>query len=1068
MLLRSKEKVMFSRAKTSSWWRQIYRSWRRANPRQRVRWKPVLESMEDRYLLSSGVPGVLFTPSSPPPGPVPNLSGHETLTHADVQLLFWGPYWDNNPVLGQVFNAVSSIISGPYMNGLAQYGGIGHANLLPTVVIDHSFAMPTSTGNVKDFVDNYAGDTVQGYHVPEPDDDPEILYVVFTPPGIAVPTNPPNGGAYHSDDTDFDLPDHREHYPFIWVGANNTGPSSTNQIDTVTYLFSHELAEAVTDPLPNADPALIWNGTTEIGDVGQPNTYRLNGYLINPYWSQADNAVLAPTGPATSQPQYFFVNGQALTINGDQLTNLNDSITVDTTSAGGIQVTLNGQTAQFDPGQITSITINPGGGTNTINVENLPTGVNVTINDAANSHDTVNLSPTARNLGSLRSPVSIRGNGQTSLDLFDQSGPANTSYEVAPGAIYHNANLNYVFDSQLSQVTLHTGSASDTVQVDPGSSAPVTISTPLGDNITASVQAGSQLTLDNAADPTNLSIAITNNEVQYQNSVTVKYQGMQGLTVNGGTGGTDFTVQSTLATAPLTLKTGTGTNHVYVASAASGVTINAHGTDTINIGSAQTLDGIGAVTVHGDGNTALTVNDQASHSSAGFGLVTGRVERDTSTTTTLFNYDNVKSLILTGSNNDGNSGGNYIDIESTAIPTTINGGAATYAISVAYNLKNLDNIGNGLLIISGGPTVTAYDQANPHGASAYGVYAGVSRTAPGSSPVGFFAFNTQGLTLFTGRSANQVAVTSVAVSTTSPGPSTTINSGGADAITVNAYAAPTTNVLQGIVREFSQLTINGNGDTLAIVQSGGSLQNDRLDTFSDSFTVTDQAITRVGDWHKVLERSTDPEVAYDPRYPPPPNGTTLDVTRTDTLTYRNVRSISLQGGPINSTFAVQSTPAGMPVTIGGTTGPGTFNHFIVGASGSVKNIRGQLTLNGTGPSDTLLVDDSQATSQDKVTVTATQVGAAAADQFFGAGGSLTYGSMPSLTLNLSRAAGDTVQLTPSAVTAFFLNANGSGAELDMDLTGVTPGTSAGPGTGRWTFGNRQAVTYTNMATVHTR
>jgi hypothetical protein len=112
------------------------------------------------------------------------------------------------------------------------------------------------------------------------------------------------------------------------------------------------------------------------------------------------------------------------------------------------------------------------------------------------------------------------------------------------------------------------------------------------------------------------------------------------------------------------------------------------------------------------------------------------------------------------------------------------------------------------------------------------------------------------------------------------------------------------------------------------------------------------------------------------------------------------------------------------------------------------------------------VDDSWATTQDKVTVTGTQVGAAATDQFFGAGGSLTYGSMASLTLNLSKAADDAVQLTPSAVTAFFINANSSGAELDVGLTGATNAQETNSaGTGKFTFGNRQAVNFKNMGTV---
>jgi hypothetical protein len=1076
------EAFLFSQATEASWWRRMLRSRQRGNRRRPVRCKPVLEFMEERDLLSSGVPGVLFTSPSPPP-PVPNLSGHELLASADVQLMFWGSYWDNNPLLGQIFNAVGNIVSGPYMNGLAQYGGIGHANLRPGVIIDHHFALPSSTDDVQNFVDNYAGETVQGYPVPEPDDDPEILYVVITPPGTAIPTNPPNGGAYHTDYTDFDLPDHREHDPFIWLAANNTGPSSSNQMDTVTYAFSHELAEAVTDPLPNADPALVWNGTTEIGDVCQPNSYRLNGYLINPYWSQADNACLAATGPATSQAQSFRVNGQTLTINGDQLTNLNDTITVASTSAGGIQVMLNGDTAQFDPGQITSITINPGAGTNTVNVETLPKGVTVTISDAANSHDTINLSPTAHNLGNLQSAVSISGNGQTSLNLFDQSGPANTVYEVAPGTIYRNSNL-LVFDSQLSQVALHTSSASDTVQVDPGSSVPVIISTPLGDNITATVHVGAQLTLDNATDPANLNIAVTNNAVQYQSAVTISLKGIQGLTLNGGTGNTHFTVQSTGTAEPLTLNTGAGTNTVDVAAAASAVTIYGNGTDTVNIGSAQTLDGVAPVTVHGNGNTTLTLNDQNTHLPASYALTNGRVERDahptpSSTATTLFSYDHVKSLTLNASNNDANGGGNVVDIESTAVPTYVYGGTATTSISVDPTLKNLDNIGAYLRISGASSPVSVYDQADAHAASgtpiAYTVSdEGMTRTATINGSQVTTRIDTlpvQSVTLYTSQTKGSLPNTVNAGSYSAP---VTLLSAAADAVNVSDLFGP--------------LTVDAHGGTLTFDDRG--LQNTyspyttdpqhthgyTVTDYSLGYTVTDHTVGRSehAHWVEVIDpvsgNSTGGQVV-----------SAKDYYFNGTFSYQNVKSLTIAGSPVDSTFAVQSTPTGMPVVITGSTGsrvsvPGTpggptVNRFIVGLNGSVKSIHSQLTFNGSSAGDTIVVDDSQATLQDVVTMANgksndVQLGMAATDQFFGSGGGLDCTGMGSLTLNLSKAANDKVSLSPSAVTAFAIIANGTGAELDLDLTGVTNPQQTGTSSGKFTFGNRQAVSFQNFGTVH--
>jgi hypothetical protein len=303
----------------------------------------------------------------------------------------------------------------------------------------------------------------------------------------------------------------------------------------------------------------------------------------------------------------------------------------------------------------------------------------------------------------------------------------------------------------------------------------------------------------------------------------------------------------------------------------------------------------------------------------------------------------------------------------------------------------------------------------------------------------------------------------------------TVLSGAADAVTVTALGGP--------------LTVDAHGGTVTFDDRGlqnsfspytANPQHTRGYTVTDytrGYTVTDHTVVRSEHvhWVEVIE----------PGPGGPKSGPVVrDYYFNATLSYQNAKSLTIASSPVDSTFTVQSTPTGMPVAITGSTGPRvsvpgipggpTVNQFIVGFNGSVKNIRSQLTLNGSGPSDTLLVDDSQATTQDKVTVTPTQVGAGAADQFFAAGGSLTYGGLSALTLNLSHAADDTVQLSPSAATAFFINGDpaefhaGHGAVLNLDLTGVlnallTPG---GPGAGEWTFGNRQPVTFKNLASAH--
>src|SRR5262249_56748262 len=140
---------------------------------------------------------------------------------------------------------------------------------------------------------------------------------------------------------------------------------------------------------------------------------------------------------------------------------------------------------------------------------------------------------------------------------------------------------------------------------------------------------------------------------------------------------------------------------------------------------------------------------------------------------------------------------------------------------------------------------------------------------------------------------------------------------------------------------------------------------------------------------------------------------------------------------------VAGTPAGTSVVLNGGNSDDTFSVDSNGsaAGGTVDTVLGGLTLNGQGgANNTLRLEDSSDTTADTVTVTPTQIGAATGNNFFGAGGSLTYSGLNSVTLNMGGGTtGDTVNLTPSSTTQFFVNANGpvppttAGDSLNLDL-----------------------------------
>src|SRR5262249_39738191 len=144
------------------------------------------------------------------------------------------------------------------------------------------------------------------------------------------------------------------------------------------------------------------------------------------------------------------------------------------------------------------------------------------------------------------------------------------------------------------------------------------------------------------------------------------------------------------------------------------------------------------------------------------------------------------------------------------------------------------------------------------------------------------------------------------------------------------------------------------------------------------------------------------------------------------------------------------------------------------AGGTVDNILSGLTINGQGNTNILTLEDSGDTTADTVTVTPTQIGAATGNNFFGAGGSLSYSGLGSGPRNMGgRPPADTLTLPPSSTPQFFATANSpappttTGDSLTLDLTGVTGATltPGAAGAGQWTFGNRQSVSYTGVEKV---
>ena len=382
--------------------RRFFASHRRGRTiaRRQIQTRPRLERLEDRI-----TPTIVFEPHFGAESM--NQGNGPVLNDAPVYLLFWGSYWNTtagSASESQLTSAIENEYNSTAFNRLSQYkdkngntAGPAYVKATWTATEDADPTSGFSDSSLQSVVTDAINDTsspilspgqteyVDGGHAP--------MYMVVTPPGIDSAKGS-NVYGYHSNYTHNTYWANNEAIVYGWFG--NGLDSSYNTQDFVTLIGSHETGEALTDPYirtnyafqTNAGSSWPYGGSPdEIGDF-EPEfepandlsyAYRVNGSLVQALWDQNAGAFTVDDG--TSQnfyivPQYDQHNnyiGNELEINGDQLgTNYNDTITVDENGSGGVEVTLNGETVNFEPGQITEIYINPGGGTNTVQINNVP------------------------------------------------------------------------------------------------------------------------------------------------------------------------------------------------------------------------------------------------------------------------------------------------------------------------------------------------------------------------------------------------------------------------------------------------------------------------------------------------------------------------------------------------------------------------------------------------------------------------------------------------------------------------------------------------------------------------
>jgi hypothetical protein len=443
-----------------------------------------VEPLEDRT-----VPTIVFKPYFGPETIAPG-STNDGMQHPNVNYIFSGSYWTT--AQGQqdettLLNSAKSIMSGPYLSGLTQYGSDGKANFCSSWNDLNTVGSQPSIGALNSFLN--LSILFHGSSTPIGDWQHAPIYVVVSDPNSSqqyaggwnaqgfYPLNPlnwePPGVQLYTS------------MHMIWVGTRTTQNGRVWQ-DGFTLTLSHELAETISDPdsngirvnppanapVINSQPNFGYgNGAGQIGDF-EPAPfyqkhygYRLSGNLVQPYWSAQDQAFIVPDG--NFQKFYLtpnwsgttFTGTYNLSIKGDQLgVNYADNITIGR-SGSNVSVTQNNEAAAFDPGVINQISVDTGGGANFVRVSSVPPGVTVNIDSTGASNDTVVVGDGTDSLAGIQGTVNVsNSSGQTKLVVDDLNDGARnvtiTDHSVAfSGLTTVNYHGGYLLNGTLHGVT---------------------------------------------------------------------------------------------------------------------------------------------------------------------------------------------------------------------------------------------------------------------------------------------------------------------------------------------------------------------------------------------------------------------------------------------------------------------------------------------------------------------------------------------------------------------------------------------------------------------------------------
>ncbi len=219
-----------------------------------------------------------------------------------IVVIFWGhEYVTNSDTVSAVVQLLTDLVTGPFMNGLVQYG-VGRGRVASHFLIDTDKDHPAlTTLNENQALAEIISWIKAGTIANAPTlDETNLLYFLFPPTTTQLTmTNGTSGFCGYHQHWKYNRSSHND--DLFWAIVDTTDYAAltgTDFANAIAYCVSHELAEACSD----RDELGYRTDTCEIGDICEKNngsmvtdnifTFDYQGWSVEQYWSNCDNTCI--------------------------------------------------------------------------------------------------------------------------------------------------------------------------------------------------------------------------------------------------------------------------------------------------------------------------------------------------------------------------------------------------------------------------------------------------------------------------------------------------------------------------------------------------------------------------------------------------------------------------------------------------------------------------------------------------------------------------------------------------------------------------------------------------------